>query len=414
MQASDMVGIIDSYTFSNIPDDLLCQICSEPSVEWVRGCDEGQHSFCNGCLSSHVDRCNRSNSNPFCPSCRRSVPMLPNGQLHVDRTRNSITVEQTVECPNKCGETIVVSKLKNHVQKECTEAKVPCFMASHGCTKTGTRSEIDSHVLEDSHSHLAMGFFFEMSAQFKAENNGLKEQLQTLTAVVRSLTDVVKELKSGSEAVKKETEETKKTIEEINNRFLETVDNEEGWGLKQIALQTKKRASPGEGQSKRALREKRQVEAQKKKLDEANKELELLRNNDTSNKEAGSSTDIVAVDETGEQSGEGEAEEVRAVQEDDTALSNGVQNSTRMHNGGKSPVSTELSTAYTPSSPVYSPTSPSYSPSSPQYEPNGGVMLIECASAGPAVAAASGSSSSSDAARQNGKKRRVIGDEEDY
>ena len=412
MQASDLVGIIDSSTFSSLPDDLLCQICSEPSVEWVRGCDEGQHSFCHGCLSSHVDRCKRGNGNPFCPSCRRPVPTLSNGQLHVDRTRNSITMEQSVECPNKCGETIVVSKLKNHVQKECAESKVPCFMAAYGCTKTGTRTEIHEHMLEDSHGHLAMGFFFKMSAQCKAENDDLKEQLQTLTATVSSLADMVKELKSDSEAVKRGAEEIKKMTEEVNNRFKETVDNEDGWGLKQIALQTKKRASPGEGQSKRALREKRQVEAQKRKLEEANEELERLRDAHASNNQANTSTAIVAVNASGEQAmneEEEEEEEVQEVQKEGSSSSDGAQNQIQIPNSGKSP-------AYSPTSPAYSPTSPSYSPTSPQYQPNEEVWLIEDATASTASTAsassarASLSSSSSEQARA--KKRRMPIDED--
>lgn len=386
----DIQACLSIETFQNeIPDELLCQICSAPTDDWRQGCRDGQHSFCNDCLSKHVARCRSNGSQPWCPSCRGEIQFTnTTRQLKPDRARNDITNAQIVKCVFGCGHTCPLSKILAHIHEDCPEATCNCPI--EGCEFKGKRSEISEHLSEEgAHSKLAVVFMMKAWREMENENKQLKEKIDTLAATVSSLSDVVRETQTFSNQAMTSTKEIKKTCDDMRVLLSDCVNSDE-YGLKQLVQNTRKRASPGQGNSKRTQRKNNQIERQKieieslrKLIPEAAQELDAEMGNAAASSAAASSSDPVneaqeaSEDDKREEEKEGDKEDEKEDEkegdekEEETAVASG-DGAGSSSSDERRVGSTPTNPVYVPNSPAYSPTSPSYSPTSPAYEPEQG------------------------------------------
>lgn len=390
-----------------IPDELLCQICSAPTDDWRQGCRDGQHSFCNDCLSKHVARCRSNGSSPWCPSCRGAIPFTDTTrQLKPDRARNDITNAQVVKCVFGCGHTCTLSKIVAHIHENCPEATCKCPI--EGCEFKGKRSEISEHLSDEgAHSKLAVVFMMKAWREMENENKQLKEKIDTLAATVSSLSDVVRETQTFSKEAMTSTNELKKTCDDMRVLLSDCVNSDE-YGLKQLVQNTRKRASPGQGNSKRTKRKNNQIERQKSEIEslrklipEAAQELDAeMGNADSATAttastttasaaaSSSSSSSAVPVEASGDDKKEDEKEDEHGVASeirngkrkrtpiDEEEVDEEDEEETAVGSGDGAGSSSShqrrvasINPAYVPTSPAYSPTSPSYSPTSPTYEP---------------------------------------------
>lgn len=269
---SDVIAQLPEEAFDAISDHLLCQICCAPTDQWLRACNE--HSFCAPCLISHECARERADGVAKCPVCRGGLVKNDVGDFYPDRTKNEMTLDQEVKCPHACGEILKLNKLKDHMQKTCENGIVPCPMAKFGCSVVMRRHEVDAHLKEDSHSHLAMGFFMKATESFREEVSGLKDTITTLQTTVKEQGDTITNLNSAIASVTASLGNNTSASTSMRNK-LDTVErklnealSDGPHSLKQIAEQTKKRASPGQGQSERTKREKSQIQRQNDELSE--------------------------------------------------------------------------------------------------------------------------------------------------
>ena len=265
LEERSVFKLLDETSISKLPDGLLCAICTEPSTDWRQGCTQGQHSFCNSCLTLHVNKCETANTQAWCPGCRGVVSFTTTGDLIPDRTRNNLTLEQVVQCPSQCGQNIHLSNLKKHLKEVCPAFEVPCPMANVGCTFKTRRSEMTEHLRNDNHSQFAMGFFLRVSQQFNAENKRLKSVTEDLSTKIDSLTTMVTDIKNVLESTRSGTRAVCQGIRDLKDRIGEVVDDDE-YGLKVVAQQTRKRASPGNGDSSRTVRKNSQIQRQQERI----------------------------------------------------------------------------------------------------------------------------------------------------
>ena len=269
---SDVIAQLPETAFDSISEHLLCDICLAPTDQWLRACNE--HSFCAPCLLSHEDARNRADGVAKCPVCRGDLVKDDLDHFFPDRTKNELTLDQQLECLQKCGHLFKLSKLKEHMQKECPNGVVSCPMAKLGCSVAMKRCDMDAHLREDSHSHLAMGFMLKMTETFLEGFADLKKVVESHNARIDEQAATIVNLNS---AIAQQTQSLSnhgakmdilKTCQNAIHRKIDDVLSDGEYSLKQIALQTKKRASPGTGQSERAKRERVQVARQRLEIEE--------------------------------------------------------------------------------------------------------------------------------------------------
>lgn len=343
---SDVIAQLPEKAFEGISDHLLCSICYSPSDQWLIACD-GQHSFCAVCLHSHEEARTRADGEASCPECRGELIKNSADHFKPDRLKNKMTLEFECDCPQKCGDKFSLDKLKAHMQEKCPNGLVPCPMAGVGCEHIMKRCEVQQHLKDDNHSHLAMGFMLKMADSFKTEIGSLKttlaEQQATITSQAATITNLNTALASHSSTMTNNTSAIsgfRTKLDTVERKLNETLSDGE-YSLKQIAIQTRKRASPGEGTSGRAVRGRAQVVRQKAEIDELKEKL------------------AAAEPEAAEPA----AAPAAAAEAPAPAPAAPLVVDTAAAAAGSS------SAAAGAVSPAYSPTSPSYSPTSPQYQP---------------------------------------------
>ena len=285
LEEASVFKLLDETSISKLPEGLLCSICTEPSTDWRQGCTQGQHSFCNSCLTKHVNKCETANTQAWCPGCRGVVSFTSTGDLIPDRTRNNLTLEQVVSCPSGCGQSIHLSNLKEHLKAVCPSFEVPCPMANVGCTFKTRRSDMAEHLRNDNHSQFAMGFFLRVSQQFNAENKRLKHVTEQQSTKIDSLTTVVTDIKNMLESTRSGTRAVCQGIRDLKERVGEVVDDDE-YGLKVVAQQTRKRASPGNGESSRTVRKNNQIQRQQERIHALEQQAQTTQTTQTAAKPA--------------------------------------------------------------------------------------------------------------------------------
>ena len=101
-----------------------------------------------------------------------------------------LTTEST-SCPNGCSEPVTIETLEDHMMN-CPLKKVVCKFAAHGCTASVTTSEMDKHLTEAVHDHLALlcDELVLVKQQTKQLEQQLMEERETRMILEKNLTEL--------------------------------------------------------------------------------------------------------------------------------------------------------------------------------------------------------------------------------
>jgi len=125
-----------------------------------------------------------------CHMCEISLP-LPHLQEHLDTT----CLEVAAECPNLCHARVVRKNIAAHIAVACPYTELECPFASYGCTVKPRRSNIATHLAEETSTHMGLMATAIQSQQIQI--NTLREQLsmtQEATSQIPPNTGVVYKL----------------------------------------------------------------------------------------------------------------------------------------------------------------------------------------------------------------------------
>ena len=274
--------------FQDVSPELICSICINPSTDWVVACPN-EHSFCRKCFADHIAKTNEEGSTPRCPQCRTNVMKHPE-LAKPNRILNSITLSTKIQCPQKCGEVHLLSDMVAHIKDKCHNSLISCPYAEMGCTFCLPRGEMQYHLDSDNHARLVVGFYNNSMQTTTKHFDAIMEKLGYLERKVDKNTDRLERLEASVEKIDQSVKiflDKQNVLNalyaDLSKRFVDKQDAlsvvctdlrktvtktfdmimyDGTFSLKHIYNQTKKRASPGEGQSDRSKRHQSQVQRQ--------------------------------------------------------------------------------------------------------------------------------------------------------
>lgn len=267
--------------FENAPKQLICEACYAPSDDWVVVCGNN-HSFCNPCIEKHVAVQRRDRGSTNCPTCRQGLQRNGAGVFNPDRTKNELTLCQTMACPLGCGHDFQLIKLVEHMESECPKKVVPCPFHEYGCKASMARENVEEHLRTDDHTGIAMAFFFMSSKDNEMRINQYQAETDSLKQIIRTQTDTIANMQTALASQTSATTDLSTHIQTLSSaqvrieRKLDEVLSDGPHSLKAIAEQTKKRARVGEGVSGRAQRRYNQIDKLKGEVVELKSKLPEL------------------------------------------------------------------------------------------------------------------------------------------
>ena len=102
-----------------------------------------------------------------------------------------LTSAENTSCPNECSEPVTMGTLEDHMIN-CPLKKVACKFTAHGCTVSVTSSEMDKHLSEAVHDHLALlcDELVSVKQQTKQLEQHLMEERETRMILEKNLTEM--------------------------------------------------------------------------------------------------------------------------------------------------------------------------------------------------------------------------------
>jgi hypothetical protein len=177
--SSDAVTIdtLPLESYADLPDDAICIVCQQPSVDNVIMCLTG-HNCCRTCADRWA-RSDNDNSDK-CPSCRGPLhrPQVSGrGNVWVTNTvLNNLVDTMQLKCPHKaagCTHTCKLNEMTDHI-KTCEWREVSCRCA--GCDWKGPICQRDAHMRDIDHGR----FFIEALLATQAQVEQLAERFDGL------------------------------------------------------------------------------------------------------------------------------------------------------------------------------------------------------------------------------------------
>lgn len=144
----------------------------------------------NGCGKSYEKRNMLLHINLECKlsilKCQDCKQLIKFSQYTAHLTSGDTTV-----CPNGCTESVSMDTLEDHMIN-CPRRKMTCKFADCGCTVDVTANEMDGHLNDAVHNHLAL--LYDELALVKQHTKQLEQQLieerQTRLVLEKSLTEM--------------------------------------------------------------------------------------------------------------------------------------------------------------------------------------------------------------------------------
>ena len=162
----------------HLPDEMLCIICTNPSLDNVQLCAQG-HSACRACADRTYEQ--YGDVGRKCPTCKQSWLLSMEGKWVPNRALNSLIASAQIGCKHAChgcpfkgtlGEALIMHhKVCEYVKVEC-----PC----EGCDWKGAKCKLAAHLSEVDHAHLLVPTLARQSEQLKE----LKQSLLTTQAAI--------------------------------------------------------------------------------------------------------------------------------------------------------------------------------------------------------------------------------------
>lgn len=149
---------IDS--FDGLPEDMLCCVCLQPSLDNVACCTNG-HNACRTCAVQLTNRCPQA-CGPLLANFVTNVPL------------NSLVRETQLKCPNVaggCSSKVKIGDMRAHaVVCNHREVACPCAAARDGgvlgCTWKGPYADLAQHMREVDHDQYIVDVLLDHSDRF--------------------------------------------------------------------------------------------------------------------------------------------------------------------------------------------------------------------------------------------------------
>ena len=136
-------------------------------------------------MSSHIKTCNYKIIN--CPYCNEKI-LLKDTEEH-----NKSCPNIPVECSNKCGLKIPLSKVNFHMQNECLESVTECPFVLVGCEYYERRKFLKEHLENNLERHLRM---------ITEKINDLNKRINEQDGIITNLNDENNNLKNELISIK--------------------------------------------------------------------------------------------------------------------------------------------------------------------------------------------------------------------
>ena len=108
-------------------------------------------------MNKHLTNCNYRIVK--CPDCQLSLPFI---QL-IDHQK--VCPKFKLECPQKCGLTIMREEITSHIQEVCENTEIPCPYSDLGCKEKMYKRDLNKHLNNENINHLL--YFFKEMENFK-------------------------------------------------------------------------------------------------------------------------------------------------------------------------------------------------------------------------------------------------------
>lgn len=147
---SELLADLPLASFDGLPEDMLCCVCQQPSLDNIACCASG-HNACRDC----ADRL----TNGRCP--QNCGPLVkPSGNWMRNVPLNSLVRETQLKCGHEaCDQKLKLCEIKGHM-KACEYRPVTCPCAGLadglGCDWKGPACALTAHLRETDHSKYAI------------------------------------------------------------------------------------------------------------------------------------------------------------------------------------------------------------------------------------------------------------------
>ena len=238
---AELLADLPLDSFDGLPEDMLCCVCQQPSLDNVMCCASG-HNACRTCAGMLTNR--------RCPqSCG---PLLkPNGGDWMRNVPlNSLMRETQLKCPNVaggCDHKLKISAMAAHVAVcEHRQVRCPCAHAREGaigCQWNGPHCQLAAHMRAVDHSKYMVDILLKHESRFA-----------DLRCEHEAALDHVKERFAGIEKWQSEQVERDRKL------------NEQLAGFKRVLDLVEEHTNKRDGSSRRSIQRHNQLTSQNEKL----------------------------------------------------------------------------------------------------------------------------------------------------
>lgn len=147
MESAAVLGNLPIESFADIPEDALCVICQQPSLDNVSMCIMG-HNACRTCADKWVSSDNDNSDK--CGTCRGPLTR-PDSTWMANRALNNLVGSFAIKCPNVktgCTHQCKLHEMKDHI-RDCQWREIECKCT--GCPWKGPLCKWQEHMKEEDH-----------------------------------------------------------------------------------------------------------------------------------------------------------------------------------------------------------------------------------------------------------------------
>lgn len=133
------MGLETKLFEGEVDDSFICKLCQKVFLNPVScSC---KHMFCNNCMMKRL----QYEKLKHCPICKTKFT----GKLAQPSNEFKLQLLQLrINCSNKCGKSVLLGELPDHVSEMCPHTPITCPNYGKGCRKTIRRCDIKHHLKE--------------------------------------------------------------------------------------------------------------------------------------------------------------------------------------------------------------------------------------------------------------------------
>lgn len=133
------MGLETKLFEGEVDDSFICKLCQKVFLNPVScSC---KHMFCNNCMMKRL----QYEKLKHCPLCKTKFT----GKLAQPSNEFKLQLLQLrINCSNKCGKSVLLGELPDHVSEMCPHTPITCPNYGKGCRKKIRRCDIKHHLKE--------------------------------------------------------------------------------------------------------------------------------------------------------------------------------------------------------------------------------------------------------------------------